>query len=47
MQQIAIELLEDAPDIDAILVPIGGGGLHMRDSGGRPRARASNSDYRL
>ncbi|MEZ5922720.1 MAG: pyridoxal-phosphate dependent enzyme, partial [Parvularculaceae bacterium] len=24
---IAIELLEDAPDIDAILVPIGGGGL--------------------
>ena len=24
---IAIELLEDAPDVDAILVPIGGGGL--------------------
>jgi threonine dehydratase len=41
---IALEMLEDAPDIDTLVVPIGGGGLF---SGMGTAARAMKADMRL
>ena len=41
---IALEMLEDAPDIDTLVVPIGGGGLF---SGMGTAARAMKPDMRL
>ncbi|CAN5130274.1 threonine ammonia-lyase [soil metagenome] len=41
---VALEMLEDAPDIDTLAIPIGGGGLF---SGMGTAARAIKSDIRL
>ncbi len=41
---VALEMLEDAPDIDTLVIPIGGGGLF---SGMGTAARALKSDMRL
>ena len=41
---VALEMLEDAPDLDAIVVPIGGGGLM---SGVSIASRATKSDIQL
>jgi threonine dehydratase len=41
---IALEMLEDAPDIDTLVIPIGGGGLF---SGMGTAARAMKADMRL
>lgn len=41
---VALEMLEDAPDIDTLIIPIGGGGLF---SGMATAARAMKPDIRL
>ncbi len=44
---LALELLQDAPDIDVLLVPVGGGGIDRRGAaGGRGRAAAGDRDRR-
>ena len=40
---VALELLEDHPELDALVVPTGGGGLLAGHGGGRPRAAARAS----
>ena len=44
---IGLEILEDLPDVDAVVVPYGGGGLLVRHRLGDPRALARRQDLRL
>ena len=44
---IGLEILEDLPDVDAVLVPYGGGGLSLRHRLGRARAPARRRASRL
>ena len=37
---IGLEILEDLPDVDAVVAPYGGGGLSLRDRLGAARGRA-------
>ena len=41
---IGLEIVEDLPDVDAVLVPFGGGGLDLGHRDGDSRARAERGD---
>jgi len=41
---IGLEILEDLPDPDLVIVPIGGGGAHQRDSDGGEGGTARDED---
>ena len=41
---IGLEILEDLPDVDAVVIPYGGGGLTHRDRERAARAAAADAD---
>ena len=43
---MGLEILEQAPDVEAVVVPVGGGGLHRRHRHGDERARARGAGHR-
>ena len=43
---IGLELLEQAPDVGTVLIPIGGGGLGARDCDGAPRSASGSASRR-